>query len=423
MGQDFCKACENNCLSSLEGDLSNKQLINKPEEHIIFKNSEYTDNKTNPSILYTQYQLNDNIKDSENLTKNIYNNRMNYPHILNNTIDKNKLNEIIFNYRIKILIKYFRKFKILKNEILKKVIIENHYTTLNAINNNNYNKKNNKQLPDIDISPNNNYTFIGHKFNNKKEGYGLEIYSDINARYFGKFKNGKKNGLCRFSIYNQENSYFYFGEVSNNNIKGFGYYENSKNGTKYEGDWENSMRSGYGIEYYEDGSFYKGQFSKGRKNGIGIYKWKDKSYYEGQWYNNFLHGYGKYIYSDGTIYIGQWNYNKKSGLGEMTFSSNKKYIGFFNEDIRNGFGILFSYENKKAYIGFWSENKQNGLGKFINNEKCIYGKWENGKIKNTIDSENVFFNSMTNHEKIYKKNFINNNFEDFYNRISRILLI
>ena len=423
MGQDFCKACENNCLSSLEGDLSNKQLINKPEEHIIFKNSEYTDNKTNPSILYTQYQLNDNIKDSENLTKNIYNNRMNYPHILNNTIDKNKLNEIIFNYRIKILIKYFRKFKIIKNEILKKVIIENHYTTLNAINNNNYNKKNNKQLPDIDISPNNNYTFIGHKFNNKKEGYGLEIYSDINARYFGKFINGKKHGLCRFSIYNQENSYFYFGEVSNNNIKGFGYYENSKNGTKYEGDWENSMRSGYGIEYYEDGSFYKGQFSKGRKNGIGIYQWKDKSYYEGQWYNNFLHGYGKYIYSDGTIYIGQWNYNKKSGLGEMTFSSNKKYIGFFNEDIRNGFGILFSYENKKAYIGFWSENKQNGLGKFINNEKCIYGKWENGKIKNTIDSENVFFNSMTNHEKIYKKNFINNNFEDFYNRISRILLI
>ena len=38
MGQDFCKACENNCLSNLEGDLSNKQIINKPEEHIIFKN-------------------------------------------------------------------------------------------------------------------------------------------------------------------------------------------------------------------------------------------------------------------------------------------------------------------------------------------------------------------------------------------------
>ena len=169
----------------------------------------------------------------------------------------------------------------MKNDILKKVIIENYYITPNTINNN-YNKINKLQLPDIDISPKYSYTFIGHKFNNKKERYGLEIYSIINARYFGKFKNGKKNGLCRFSIYNQENSYFYFGEVYNNNIKGFGYYENIKNGTKYEGDWDNSMRKGYGIEYYEDTSFYKGQFSKGRKNGIGIYKWIDKSYYEGQ---------------------------------------------------------------------------------------------------------------------------------------------
>ena len=91
--------------------------------------------------------------------------------------------------------------------------------------------------------------------------------------------------------------------------------------------------------------------------------------------------------------------------------------------MRNGFGILFSYENKKAYIGFWKENKQNGLGKFINNEKCLYGKWDKGKMKNTIDSENEFFNNMSNHEKIYNKNFINNGFGDFYNRISRILLI
>ena len=43
-------------------------------------------------------------------------------------------------------------------------------------------------------------------------------------------------------------------------------------------------------------------------------------------------------------------------------------------------------------------------------------------MKNTIYSEKEFFNNMSNHEKIYK-NFINNGFGDFYNRISRILLI
>ena len=331
MGQDFCTACENNCFSNLEGDLSNKQLFNKPEENIIYKNSEFTDNKTNPSILFTQYQMNENYKETENQIKNYYNSKMKYPHIFNNSIDKKKLNEIIFNYRIKILIKYFRKFKILKYNTLQKVIIENYYISPKQLpkKDNNNRKYNNSQQPDIEISPKNNYLFIGHKFNDKKEGYGLEIYSDINARYFGEFKNGKKSGFCRFSIYNQENSYYYFGEVFNNNIKGFGYFENCKNGTKYEGDWKNSMRNGYGIEYYEDGSFYKGEFFNGRKNGFGLYKWVDKSSYKGEWFNNFLHGQGIYIYSDGSKYIGGWNYNKMNGLGEMLYTSKKKIFWFF----------------------------------------------------------------------------------------------
>ena len=231
MGNEFCKGCEDNCLSdNLEGNLANKPFFNQPEENIIFKNSEYTDNKTNPSIIYTQNYINDNIKGCDNYTI-----QTNNPYLFNNSIDKIKLNEIIFKYRIRLIIKYLRKFKILKNNILKKVIIENYYISpsdnINDINN--YKKYYQAQKPEIDLSPKNSYTFIGHKFDNKKEGYGLEIYSDINARYFGGFKNGKKNGFCRYSIYNIENSYYYFGEVFNNNIKGFGYYENCKNGTKY----------------------------------------------------------------------------------------------------------------------------------------------------------------------------------------------
>ena len=85
------------------------------------------------------------------------------------------------------------------------------------------------------------------------------------------------------------------------------------------------------------------------------------------------------------------------------------------------FGILFSYEDKKAFIGFWSENRQNGLGQFINNNHSIYGKWVNGKMISKIDTKEAFFNSMSNLEKIYKNNFMNNNYEDFYQRISRIL--
>ena len=38
-----------------------------------------------------------------------------------------------------------------------------------------------------------------------------------------------------------------------------------------------------------------------------------------------------------------------------------------------------------------------------------------------IDSENEFFNKMTNLEKIYKTNFISNNYQDFHQRISAFL--
>ena len=425
MGQDFCKGCEDNCLlNDMEGDFSKNQY-NKPEENIIFKNSEYTDNKTNQSILYTQH-LNSNNKSIEYLYKDpkYYNNKMRYPFIFNNSIDKKKLNKIIFNYRIKLLVKSFRQFKILKYNALQKVVIENYFISPSALTtkvDNISNNSKNFDQPDIDLSPKNNYLFIGHKFNDKKEGYGLEVYSDINARYFGGFKNGKKNGYCRYSIYNSEKSCYYFGEVLNNKLRGFGYYENCKNGTKYEGEWMNSMRNGYGIEYYENGSVYKGQFYNGRKNGIGFYKWIDKSSYEGEWLNNFLHGYGKYIYSDGSIYSGNWSYNRINGLGEFIYPSKKTYFGFFKEDIRDGFGILFSHQDKKAFIGFWEKNKQNGLGQFINNNKCIYGKWKNGKLIHKIKSKDEFFNSMTDLEKIYKSNFYINNYIDFYKRISGIL--
>ena len=421
MGQEFCNGCRDNCLSTLEGNLSNRQFNNKPEQNFLFRQSDNIDDRTNPSILFTQNKIRDNMKYTEIYDdNNIYSNNKAYnpPCVMNNSIDKRKLYEIIFKYKIQLLIKYFRKFKILKYKKLKKIIVENYYMNPFELpeKNNKYN-----QEPDVDLSPKNNYIFIGHKFNDKKEGYGLEIYLEINARYFGGFKYGKKNGLCKFSINNKEKSYYYFGEVINNRIEGFGYCNNSKNGTKYEGEWKNSLRNGYGIEYYEDGSFYQGQFSNGTKTGIGLYKWLDRSSYEGEWLNNCLHGYGKYTFSDNSIYIGNWNYNKMDGFGIFSYPSQKKYLGFFKNNLKDGFGMIFSQENRKAFIGFWNKNRQNGLGQFINNHKCIYGIWENGKLSNKIGSEDVFFNSFSDFDKIYKNNFTTNNFDDFNNKIVSLL--
>ena len=419
MGQDFCSGCEDNCMSNLEGDFSNGNNNNKPEENLLFRNTDYYCMKSNTSLL-TQNKIND-VKNTEFYDENTYYiNRMNLPYIFNKDVDKKQLYEILLKYKIFLLIKYFRKFKKLKYRILKEVIIENYYYSPSELpdkNNNKYNLQ-----PDIDLTPKSNHIFIGHKFFDKKEGYGLEIYSDINARYFGGFKNGKKNGYCRYSIYNIEKSYYYFGEVLDNKISGFGYFENCKNGTKYEGEWKNSLRNGFGIENYDDGSFYKGHFMNGTKFGIGVYKWIDKSSYEGEWLNNFIHGYGQYIFADGSIYTGKWNYNKMDGLGEFWYPSQKTYFGFFKDNIRNGFGMLFSSEDQKAFIGFWSDNKQNGLGQFINNNKSIYGKWANGKLIKKIEADE-FFNSFSKLEKIYQNNFTLNNYKDFQQKINYILAL
>lgn len=406
MGNEFCKGCQDNCLSgALEQNFSSN---NRPEENIIYKNTDYLNNKSTPSILYTQNQI------SENRTE-IYINQSK-PRVLTNTIDKNKLNNIIINYHVRILVKYFRKFKFLKQKILKEIVVENQYIISQNDKNNN-----NQNILDIDISPQYNHVFTGHKFNGKREGIGLEIYSEINARFLGFFKNGKKSGFCRFSTYNLETNFYYFGEALNNKINGYGYYENNKKGTKYEGEWKNSMRNGYGIENYEEGSVYRGTFLNGKKHGIGIYIWMDKSSYEGEWSNNYLNGYGKYIYSDGSVYTGSWYYNKMEGLGEYVFPSKRTYFGYFKNSIKSGFGMLYNSEEKKAYIGFWDRNKQNGLGEFINNYKVIYGEWKDGKLVKKILTSNELFNSMSNLEKIYWGHFKSKNYTEFQHRISKIL--
>ena len=259
MGNEFCKGCQDNCLSGLlEQDFSNK---NRPEENIIYINSEYMNDKTSPSILYTQNQIIDNSR-IDTLRR-----------INTTTVDKKKLNNIILNYYAKILVKYFRKFKFLKQKALREIIIENFYISPIKPEENTFRKNPNKNndIIDIDICPNTNHVFLGHKFNYKKEGYGLEIYPDINARFFGYFKNGEKTGFCRFSIYNIENSFYFFGQALNNKISGYGYYENNKKGVKYEGQWKNSTRNGYGIEHYEEGSIYIGTFLNGKNRWLCLY--------------------------------------------------------------------------------------------------------------------------------------------------------
>ena len=111
------------------------------------------------------------------------------------------------------------------------------------------------------------------------------------------------------------------------------------------------------------------------------------------------------------------------GLGEYTFVSKKKYFGYFKNNLKTGFGMLFNSQEKKAYIGFWEDNKQSGLGMFINDNRVIYGIWNEGKLVQKILSRLELFNKMTNIQKTIKKiinfftNFLLNNKYVFINNI------
>ena len=435
MGQieQFCTGCQD-CtnLRQTEGDLSN--FANQPilkisrnfndaentnvanftmNDNSVFGVSDYNKNKDESFTAFSEIK-NDN---SENYN-HYQSNRKEYEQTKLNRDDLITLNEIKKNYNAKLLTKYFRKFRDLKNEAHQ--ILYKEYSFISGSEYMQSDPDNSNEL-DVDLVPDKNYLYLGTKFNNKKDGLGLEVFSDSDAKYFGYFLNGKRVYLGNFIINNSINSYSYKGEINGLFADGFGINENKNNSTYYEGYWKKSKKNGYGIEIYKDKSIYKGCFLNGKKHGIGFYDWNDNSNYMGEWAYNMLEGYGIYNFKDGSIYKGLWKNNRMDGLGEFTYPGVKSYIGFFEKDKRAGFGILIWYKESKAFIGFWEENKQNGYGKFIANNKIKMGYWENAKLKNTVDDENELINKLNIKDRYYAIYFRLDDYEDILKKIQKII--
>ena len=468
MGQEFCKGCED-CTNfkNNEGDLSylaNKPLQNYNSNHY-FANSDLdnsilnkTDFQNDENILvnninnqiknetiqitslnreqinndlnekYYQRETEDlfkkeNEEEEENkneIDKNIIPNDNNniFDNENNNKIEdfQERLKEIKRNYNSKIITKLFKALKEKKEEAHKII-----YTEYASINDSIYFDKCKENELDVNLSPEKNYLYIGSKFDLKKDGLGLEIFSESNAKYVGKFINDKRVFFGKYNINNEKHSYSYYGEIKGLFAYGFGWSENIKESIYYEGMWINSKKEGYGIEKCKkDNSIYKGFFSNGKKNGIGQYIWSDNSNYMGEWLEGALNGYGIYHFPDGAIYSGSWENNRMNGFGEFTFPEIKTYLGFFEEDKKVGFGILLWHKEKKVFIGFWKDNRQNGLGKFINNNKFRYGIWENGVIKEKIQNEEDFIKRLEEKEKNYLYFFKYNKYEEFREKIENI---
>ena len=465
MGQEFCKGCED-CTNfkNNEGDLSyfaNKPIQSLKNPYLINGNLDNsilnkTDIQNDISILTNNNQNKNEISRisslnsknvGNNLSRNLltntkfyqresedifkqknedeeYNNNEN-GYKKNNTKDNGifyneEIDEIQQKKRnngVKKIKKIFKEYMKRKAESHKEIFTDN-----STLNDNNYISNNIRNELDVNLAPDSNYLYIGTKYNYKKDGYGLELFSDSKAKYFGKFINDKRVHIGKFKIDNDNYSYYYYGEVKGLYANGFGISENCKESIYYEGMWVNSKKEGYGIEKYnKDNSIYKGCFSNGKKNGIGHYIWNDNSSYKGEWLDGTLNGYGIYHFQDGSIYKGSWENNRMSGLGEFTFPEIKTYLGYFKRDKRAGFGILIWYKEKKVFLGFWKENKQNGLGKFISNGKIRYGIWEKGVLKDKINDEQDFIDKMEGDEKYYLNLLKSNKYEEIREKIENIL--
>ena len=370
-----------------EEDQKKNQLYANNNNNLYNMNNNYENNNNN------NYEINNNYNNNNynnNYNNNIVNNSLNNLDEISNKLNKEKI--------------YIENNNLNLNKEFSKIPLSEYILDLNP-----------EQLT-INLAPEENCLFIGTKLNDKKDGIGLEIFNNVNAKYFGRFQNGKRVEYGKFKITNDFQDYFFFGEISGIYAKGFGWHRDKKKFKDYEGLWDNSMKNGIGIEKYNDMLEYKGTFLNGKREGIGICKWNDNSFYEGEWKNNTYDGYGIYRFYDGSEYKGQWKKGTFNGFGEFINPGKKKYYGFFKYDKRDGFGIQIWFQENKSFIGFWQKNTLHGLGKIIENDKKIYGIWKEGKqIKNMKKKD--FYEKIKEQKKQFL-NFFKMDYETLFNLIN-----
>ena len=280
MGQDFCKSCVNNDESKKEGNLSNfPKISTNPQITTLqipssqLSNSQYN-NQLNTRNLNLLNNNNNNNNTNNNNNNNFYfntNNNNNNNNIYienpksstienslinnqeynNNFIDKNQLDKIIYNYRIKVIISLFRKLLKLKKEA--------HLTIISQL----YKEENIQMYSihgdietNVNLFPEEEYLYIGSKFNGKKDGFGMQKFIKQNSLYFGYFRNDNRIGIGKF-IDNNVNT-IYMGEILNNSSNGFGIFKNITNNIYFEGYFKDNRKCGIGHEIYQDQSEYKG---------------------------------------------------------------------------------------------------------------------------------------------------------------------
>ena len=211
--------------------------------------------------------------------------------------------------------------------------------------------------------------YIGDWKNGKREGDGIEWYSD-GSWWEGKFKDGSFcmncDGDVKFGSYFGGWIKFYTlkdGEKINENQ----YPMTKSNIQLREGDCEGDCDFGYGtLKKYEGSGVYMGYFKNSERNGSGIFT-NTEGKYIGGFKNDLFHGEGEYFFKDGDYYKGKFRNGLENGYGIKKYLDGRVEKGNF----KNG---------KLESEGNWTD-KIDGLCKswYKNGQLKSKGKYKDGE--------------------------------------------
>ncbi|WP_335974126.1 hypothetical protein [Gaetbulibacter jejuensis] len=233
----------------------------------------------------------------------------------------------------------------------------------------------------------------GYFVNDRKEGYGEEVFSDF--VYKGYFINNKKNGE---GIYLSDNKKGYLktlyeGEFENNKFQGKGILicrKFVKKGLFYDGDLVD------GEILYSDGATYRGKLKDGKKHGKGILTYSSGDKYDGEFKNNKYNGTGSYIYKNGQKKSGLWSngiltktqeeiLQEKREIEEYQRKESERLAlltsGNFDKELEESFNTLFQEYLKQELIG-----EEPNLTKLIKNQ---IKKIESKVLRHTMSSDEL----------------------------------
>ena len=206
MGGNVCKTCDN-CMQSEDKDLSQnkkiKRIDNYSDMNLISdrqSDSTFIKNSISPIISLEPNKNNNKSTLSKNGSKNL----------INSTSDEQSaLDKIVFSYKIRLLTSAFRKFKKMKEEAHKIIIMRKNLKEKRDL----FSMQGNDNFI-VDLFPSENYNHLGSIFCGKEDGFGIQYFQENNAKFVGKFINGRRVDFGYFE--DKSKCYTYKGEVKNN---------------------------------------------------------------------------------------------------------------------------------------------------------------------------------------------------------------